>query len=209
MHRFTGPKERLVLLYIVGFVTVTVVTRAASQRYPPTQPIVSTSSHLNRIEETMDLFRPAMAALHSSDAITRANGAARLNILGPRASLATIALSEALADPDRTVRANAAQALGNIGRYAFTAVPALTDALHDPDSTVRIRAIEALGKIGYCARPAVGTLAAIRSSAAGPERSAAALALKRIDGSCHTPGTRCNRLLFYRKNAARALQRGR
>jgi HEAT repeat protein len=95
-------------------------------------------------------------ALKAKDPKARAHAAYALGVIGPAATAAVPALSDALKDRDEDVRHWAAEALGRIGAVA---VPVLIDALKDNDKSLRLEAATALGNIGPEARSTAPALA--------------------------------------------------
>ncbi|HLU49551.1 MAG TPA: HEAT repeat domain-containing protein, partial [Planctomycetota bacterium] len=82
-----------------------------------------------------------------------------LEILGPRATGAAVALGRAVAaDPHSDVRWSAAAALGAIGPGARDTVPILVRALDDESMDVVISACRALPRIGHEGRTAIPRL---------------------------------------------------
>lgn len=187
MNWFHGRKGWFVFIYLVGIVSLTALTRVASQFYAIRKPSQHVPTYAaKRMDRALKRLRQGLELLHSSDPTARAIGASRLGALGRVATSATRSLTDALYDPDRSVRAISAQSLGRIGSSAYPAIPALIHSLKDSDSKVRFRAIEALGKMGYAAQSAVPALIKIRNTTTGDECAAAVTALKQIMSSTNT-----------------------
>jgi HEAT repeat protein len=81
-----------------------------------------------------------------------------LGKLGPAASAAVPAATEALADQNPAIRLAAVQTLGKIGPSASAAVPQLIQALMDSNPDVKLAAIQSLGQIGSLPRSAIAGL---------------------------------------------------
>ncbi|HEX5137349.1 MAG TPA: HEAT repeat domain-containing protein [Planctomycetota bacterium] len=90
---------------------------------------------------------PALPALASENAATRAMAAAALGAAGKGGEAAVKRLIEALYDDDAAVRREAATALGRIGRGAHDAIPGLILLANDRERGCTREAILALGMI--------------------------------------------------------------
>src|SRR5258706_6077822 len=100
--------------------------------------------------------------LQSADATVRAESAADLRTLGPKAASATAPLTKLLDDPTSQVRTAAAAALLRIApSNASPALTVLTDALSNSDPHVRRHAAHAIGVAGESAAPLAPKLASL------------------------------------------------
>lgn len=139
--------------------------------------------------EAPDISR-LVADLADDDPAVRCHGAKALGRAGAAASDAVPALTDGLGDFDPMVRSMCAAALGKVGRAAGPAIPWLVQVLDDPVVPVRFWAADALGRIGDLtaeARAALARTASNEDPLAKPARSAARLALSRLDADSGGP----------------------
>lgn len=90
----------------------------------------------------------------------RAEAAAIIARIGPKAKAAVPALAKALADDNPETRNEVLFALAAIGPAAKSALPQIADALGDSEAAVRYGACYALGRIGPAAKSAEAKLQA-------------------------------------------------
>ncbi len=120
-------------------------------------------------EEIPDLKKK----LRDADATVRAESAADLGSLGPRAADAADDLAKLLDDGAPAVRTAAAAALLRINPRAARAADVLARGLASEDSAVRRQAARAVGQVGAAAAPLADKLGALLTGADAPTRRAA------------------------------------
>lgn len=157
-----------------------------------------------------DLVPLLLRRLEDSSALVRQQAIAGLGRIGPRAESAVESLAALLADESDEVRLQAALALAGIGSGSAKALPdliiafkdkngdvrnaaslaagqigpaaifPLLTALKSENTSIRAHAALALGEIGPAAKPAVGALEAAQEDTYSRVRTAATMALKKI-----------------------------
>jgi hypothetical protein len=181
---------------------------AVSQIFPPYAPVDKNSSSKEEPSYRGLSVTDWIATLKNPYGGIRADAAASLGAMGPKAKNAVPALVEALKDERAEVRVEASRALaaigeaalqpltkalgdkdrqtrmgaalGHMGPNAKSATPALMDALEDPDIPVRCHAAQALWRVSGKANLSVPVLAEALTHTKAAVRKSAATALALI-----------------------------